>query len=240
MTAVEFSLERVRELLALAGSMTESSQARDVKASKMLFHLGRCEQAVNAVHAFSDDWKWSAAADLALQGKMFELSGTITEIFDRAWRMKQRLKPPPEVIGKSEEHALVEQVELFIATRVLDLIRRVFPIITLGCAVAGILAMMLATSSYPMPAPDTGLWLAWAALLAVVAGSMFVFFSMNKSRVISLLQGTTPGYFSLTSSFALQFLFFAVLPILTMLGAQYPHEMNSVVSWATGIFGRSH
>jgi hypothetical protein len=171
--------------------------------------------------------------------KMVELSAALTELFDPVWRLGPVLDPVAAVSGDSKDHKLVDQVELFIASRVVDFLRRVYPQMMnlVGFSVAGVLAMMLASSSYPMPAPDTGLWIAWSALLTVVAVSMYVFVRMNMSRVISLLQGTTPGYFNFSSSFAIQLLFFGLLPILTMFGAHYPETLGALFSWAGGVFG---
>ncbi len=188
------------------------------------------------------DWKKAAAADLELQSKMAALCGVLTKLFDPVWRLGKEAEPPGAVAGSSKEHELADQAELFIASRVLDFLRRIYgQILNLAqFAVIGIVGVMLASSTYPMPAPDTGLWLAWAALLSAVGITMYVFVRMNMNRVISMLQGSTPGYFNLNSSFAIQMTFFALLPILTMLGAHFPHALDGFFSWAGGRFSSVH
>jgi hypothetical protein len=65
---------------------------------------------------------------------------------------------------------------------------------------------MLSCSSYPFPAANTLLTLAWIALFVTVGTSIYVFVRINMNSVISLLQGTSPDHFSVTGSFSLQFL----------------------------------
>lgn len=243
MTLVEYCLERARELLKLADD-EDSALATDVRAAGLPEHIRVCEEWLRKVHddVAAADWKKAAATELNLQSKTAALAEVLTKPFERVWRLGTRAKPPGAVAGSSKEHELVDQAELFIAGRVLDFLRRIYLQILNPAqfAVIGIVAVMLASSTYPMPAPDTGLWLAWVALLSAVGVTMYVFVRMNMNRVISMLQGSTPGYFNLNSSFAVQIIFFGFLPILTMLGAHFPHALDGFFSWAGGIFRSAH
>ena len=214
MAAVEYGLERVRELLKLARDNGPSELGKSILHANLQSLIEPCEKQVKAVNETAADWKEPRLRTSLLHWRMAELSEAVTELFEPVWRLGSARKPPPGVAGKTAEHKLVDQVELFIASRVLDFLRRVYPqmVNMVEFAVAGILAMMLSSSGYPMPAANTALSLAWGAILTVVGVSMYVFIRMNMSRVISMLQGTRPGYFNLTSSFAMQLFFFGVLP----------------------------
>jgi hypothetical protein len=227
MTTVEGCLERARSMLEIDPAFCASLKTPVLECEQELFEFNR----------FETDWKQAALKDLSVQGKMKELSEQVIELLDSQWRT-----PASDQHRSEKESELIEEAELFVAARVLDFLRRVFPPLVdlAGFAVAGIFALMLASSSYPLPAPNTGLWLAWIALLGAIGASMYVFVGLNMSGVISLLQGTTPGYFNLTGTFALQFTFFGLLPILAMLGAQFPHYLSSIVGWAGGLFGVPH
>jgi hypothetical protein len=237
-TGVEYCLERARELQKLALDTSESALAKELVKADLPARIAACEKELQGLYAAAGNWKEAASADQALQLTMMDLSAAMTEPFDAVWRLGSRTNPPAAVSGESKDHKLVDQAELFIASRVVDFMRRVYPQMMnlVGFAVAGILAIMLASSSYPMPAPDTGLWIAWFALLTAVGVSMYVFVRLNMSRVISMLQGTTPGYFSFSSSFAIQLFFFGFLPILAMFGAHYPAALGGLFSWAGGVF----
>jgi hypothetical protein len=78
--------------------------------------------------------------------------------------------------------------------------------------------------------------MAWFALLAAVAVSLYVFVRMNMDSVISLLQANSPDHFSFTSSFAFQLFALGVVPIMAMLGAQFPHSLGQILSWVGSIF----
>jgi hypothetical protein len=54
-----------------------------------------------------------------------------------------------------------------------------------------------------------------------------------------MLYGTTPGRFNWDSAFTMHLLTLGVVPILTLLGAQYPHALGGIFSWVGGIFGNA-
>lgn len=99
--------------------------------------------------------------------------------------------------------------------------------------------MMLAVSVYPFPAHDTLLWVGWTVLLATVFISLYVFIGINRNPILSMITGTDPGQFNWDSTFTMHLLFFAVIPVLTLLGAQYPHALAGMLSWIGSVFGGS-
>jgi hypothetical protein len=245
LTCAEYCLERARELSSKAKELAEypwhSSLANSIINSRMAAMIEYCERHLGFLHKNSSNPESAARNDLLLQETMAALSAVLTAPFERVWRLGLAGSPPNAVVGEAREHELVCQAEYFIASRVLDFLRRVYSQMAnlVGFAVAGVLAQMLACSAYPMPAMDTLLILAWLGIITAVVVSFYVIIQMNISMVISMLQGTSPGYFSLTSSFTMQFLFLGVVPILTMLGAQFPHSMGAIVSWVSGFFSHS-
>jgi hypothetical protein len=174
----------------------------------------------------------------AAQAAMTRLSAVVSSIFEPFWRAvpKRSFTPP----GK-EERELLEWGNLFVAARVVDFLRQVFPqmLNLAGFSTAGALAMTLAVSSYPFPARDTLLWFSWTILLSVAGIILLVFVQINRDRVLSMLTGTTPGKLNWNSSFVLQILGFAVIPALALLGAQFPHALGGMFSWIAGLFGGS-
>jgi hypothetical protein len=137
------------------------------------------------------------------------------------------------------DRKLLEQGNLFVAARVVDFLRQVFPQMRVLCgtAMVGVLAMMLAASAYPFVQRDTLLWLSWIVLLTVVAIDAIIFVQISRSRIISMLYGTTPGHFSWDSAFTVRILMFGVIPILTLLGAQFPNALGGIMSWIGRLFG---
>jgi hypothetical protein len=180
------------------------------------------------------DWREPLRRRIVLQDAIARLSARVATIVEPVWRIQAH---PPK-IREADQKQLAEG-NLFVAAHVLDFLRQVFPQLEslVVFATAGLLAMILAVSQYPFPARDTMLWWSWIVLLSAVAVTILVFVQMNSDRILSMLAGTAPGRLSWNSTFITQLLLFAVLPILTLLGAQFPHALGGIFSWIGGIFG---
>ena len=78
------------------------------------------------------------------------------------------------------------------------------------------------------------MWVGWTVLLITIVISLYVFIGINRDPV-SACPGTDPGQFNWDTMFTMHLLIFAVLPILTLLGAQYPHVLAGTFSWIGSI-----
>ena len=67
-----------------------------------------------------------------------------------------------------------------------------------------------------------------------VGAKVTVLISMNRDRVLSMLAGTIPGKLNCNANFVLQLLTFAVIPILSLLGVQFPGPLQAFPSWLSG------
>jgi hypothetical protein len=52
-----------------------------------------------------------------------------------------------------------------------------------------------------------------------------------------MLSGTQPGRFNFDSAFLKQLLTFGVIPILTLLGTQFPATFGGLLTWVAKLFG---
>ena len=145
----------------------------------------------NTLGAMARD-DWSEAVWLRYQAErgLAHITRRVGVMVEPLWRLGDATRQPAEF-----EDKLSEQGSLFVVSRVVDLLRQVFPHFqNLALFVtASILMMLLAVSSYPFGHRDTLLWIAWLAVGSAVGAMLYVFVSMNRDRVLSLLQGTTPG-----------------------------------------------
>jgi hypothetical protein len=198
----------------------------------------RAENALSMVLAAHARHEWGEVLrkKIDLQREMTNLSGQITALLEPEWRMSaQSISSSVDPLRDK----LLNEGNLFVASRVVDFIRQVFPQLRAlaAFAMAGVLAMMLAVSVYPFPRHNTLLWMSWIVLLSAVAICLTVFAQMNRSRIISMLSGTEPGRFNWNSSFIARLLMYAIVPVLALAGAQYPHALGGVFSWLSGLFG---
>jgi hypothetical protein len=202
--------------------------SRLCKAEALLTSAIRTEADGNPVAAI----RARRAAQVAITG----LSEVVAGVFEPFWRAF--LQPSTPVLS-ADDKELLESGRLFIAVRVVDYLRQVFPqmLNLAGFSMAAALAMTLAVSGYPFQDHDTMLWFSWIVLLSVIATILIVFVQINRDRVVSMLVGTTPGKLDWNSSFLSQLLIFGIVPVLTLLGAQFPHALNGILSWIGGLFG---
>jgi hypothetical protein len=180
---------------------------------------------------------------LDLHTAMARLSRVIVTIFEPEWRARTNplLVTTPfskEEKEKDEEEELIAQANIFVANRVVDFLHNVFPQLAnlVGFAMAAVLALMMAISVYPFPRHDSLLWFSWIVLLTVIGISITVFAQMNRDRIISMLSGTQPGRLNFDSGFIGSLLLYAVIPILALLGAQFPGALGGIFSWIGGLF----
>ncbi len=191
-------------------------------------------------------------ARVEAQRRVTVLSAAIVDLAEPCWRTKNLpavAAPPANSCGCAAfavqgtpacDPEVERQARLYVASRVVDFLHHVFLHLSglYGFGIAGILAMLLALSSYPFRQGATLVWMSWIALLAAIGLGVVVFVQINRDRILSMLSGTEPGRLNFNAELAGEFLLYAVIPVLTLLGAQFPHAFGSVFAWIAGIFGR--
>jgi hypothetical protein len=251
--ALEFCLSRAKELLRLAEAnqtqpltplLTNLARQKNLLACAVLLAEKCLSHSVKEqVKAFGDrvgstsgpPWGEAILSRLRSQQVMAAISEIVTSVFGDEWSLKLSIgdKSTPTV-----DDELLANGELFIAARVTDLLRNVTPhLLNLGLlGTVGLVSIVLAVSVYPFPMHERIEWLSWLVLLSAAGVNLAVLSSMNRDRVISMLLGTTPGKLNFTANYMMQVLVFAVIPILSLLGVQFPGPIQSALSW----FSRSN
>jgi hypothetical protein len=138
-----------------------------------------------------------------------------------------------------KEAALVGLGEAYVATRVIDFLRAVMPHLRILAisSTAAVLLMLLAANSYPFPSSNDLLWFGWVMVIAAAGSTTWMFASMNRDRVISLISGTKPGAINWNSTFVVQLMTHALLPLMVVLGAAFPAQLSSLSDWIGGLLG---
>lgn len=238
-SAMEFCLQCARTIFAHTG--TVSIRTAIERVERNLSDFFKRDRA---------DPDRARIARLLAQRHMAALSAEIVDLAEPCWRSTAAAAgaAPPNSCGCATFSApagstcddkVEEQARLFLASRVVDFLRHVFLHLSglFGFGIAGILAMLLALSSYPFLQSATLLWMSWVVLLAAIGLGLVVFVQINRNRILSMLSGTEPGHFNFTAEFAGELILYAVVPILTLLGAQFPQAFSSIFAWIGGIFG---
>jgi hypothetical protein len=174
---------------------------------------------------------------------MSDLSRFVTEIFEPWWRLDRVTDFAATPANQPAlDESLIKQAELFVASRVLDFLRQVYPQMThlVVFVMVGLLALMLALSSYPFPHRDTFVWLSWIILLSMISVIFVIFIQINRDRVMSMLSGTTPGQLNWKGNLVWRLVIFGLIPILILLGAQFPHSLQGIFSSFSGLLTGAH
>jgi len=104
-----------------------------------------------------------------------------------------------------------------------------------GLVTAGLLLLLMAETSYPFQPHEPLLLFGWVIILIVVAVTILIFVQLSRDKVISLLSGTTPNKLNWTSDFIFRVLMHGVLPILILLGIQFPEVLQNLLSWCSSL-----
>ena len=246
--AVEFCLVRVREMLRQVEPPFPASTIADrVSASRVALSelVVATQPALDAVSRYEADGEWQAAIKWKfwLQSAMSDLSRFVIEIFEPWWRLDRDTDFAATPANQPAlDESLIKQAELFVASRVLDFLRQVYPQMThlVVFVMVGLLALMLALSSYPFPHRDTFVWLSWIILLSIIGVIFVIFIQINRDRVMSMLSGTTAGELNWNGNFVWRLVMFGLIPILILLGAQFPHAIQGIVSSFGRLFAGAH
>jgi hypothetical protein len=245
LTAIEFCLDRARAMLRMSNGLTVEETRRSTPGGLLLANRDAFEAAIRSAERCLNEvleaqnqhgWRKALGKRIRAQQAIEAVSRRVVAILEPAWRLGNA---PTVPALDAVDAALLELGELFIASRVVDFLRHVFTQLRslAGFAMAGVLAMMLAVSTYPLPNHNTLLWLSWVVLLSVIALTFTVFVSINRDRVVSMLSGTQPGRFNWDSTIVARMLLYGAVPILALLGAQVPGGLGGVVTWLSGLFG---
>jgi hypothetical protein len=100
-----------------------------------------------------------------------------------------------------------------------------------GLVTMGLILMLMAATSYPFQPREPLLLFSWVSILIVAAVTLFIFVQLNRDRVLSLLSGTTPGSFNLSGDLVYRVLIHGIVPIVALLGAQFPEAVQKIISW---------
>jgi hypothetical protein len=89
---------------------------------------------------------------------------------------------------------------------------------------------LFAVSSYPFDPRNLLLLFSWIVILPVVGIALWVFIQMNRDPVLSYLNGTKAGKINWDWDFTFRVFAYGIVPILALLGAQFPQSVGQIIS----------
>jgi len=97
--------------------------------------------------------------------------------------------------------------------------------------------VLLAVTSYPFQPHQLLLMFNTTVILAIVGMTFVVFVQMERETILSVLSDSQPGRVSLNRDFLARIAMHVGLPIISLLGAQFPEVSQQLFSWTSSFFG---
>jgi len=231
-TALESCLSCARELVFLSALDTPSlSPSFRNELSALREDLQTSESRLSeALQAEAEGNREEAVRKrMKAQSAVSSLSSRIGALLEPHWRLSS---VGPLTPNNATTRRAFRLAQLFVVGRLVEFLREIFPHFRsmMFHTTLAILLALLALSSYPFAQRDTLIMLAWIIVVAAAGTTIYVLVTMNRDRVLSLLSGTVPGQISWNGAFVAQ-LFTVMLPVLGLLGVQFPGEFASILSW---------
>lgn len=157
----------------------------------------------------------------------------VAKVLQNSWWKEIQERPgekaDPVVTERAKVFGLAEE---FLAGRVAHSLACVFQHMQnlIGTAVIGLLLLLFAVSSYPFQPHNILLLFNWIIILSVVGIALWVFIQMRRDPILSYLSGTKPGEIGWDSEFIFRVFTYAIVPILALLGAQFPQSVRQILS----------
>jgi hypothetical protein len=200
------------------GSRLENLREATLAAQQHLLKSHREEAAGN----------WSTALTLrrSAQGRLSRAANLSADILKPYWLSKAAPR-------NSEEKKWFVLAEHFLAGRTAVFLHHLFLHLEnlLFSVMAGLILMLLAVSSYPFQPSDQLLLFNWVVIIATVVLTVVVFVQINRNSVVSLLSGTDPGKVNWNQEFIVRLVLYGLVPVLALIGAQFPEGLKNIVSW---------
>lgn len=180
------------------------------------------------------DWRGALSHQVNAQQELTHVVEKVSlALHDGWWEEVRGLSEKPVNPAKSRPEEDVFQLgEDFLVGRVANFLAYVLPqmqslIVT---SVAGLLLMLFAVSSYPFQPHNLLLLFNWVVILSFVGIAMWVFVEMSRDPVLSSLNGAKPGKIHWDWDFAFRIFMYGIVPILALLGAQFPQSVGQILS----------
>lgn len=185
------------------------------------------------------DWRQLVVSQSETQESIALMAEQISKSLRSYWWLEMRSGTKDLKGSASDAETVFLLGEEFLAARISHLLAHVFPQMQMliYTPVVGVLLLLLAVSAYPFQPHSLLLMFNSVVILLFVAIAFWAFIGMNRDPVLSSLNGTKPGEITWDKQFLVRVAFYGLVPLLALLGAQFPESVNQFISYilpATG------
>jgi hypothetical protein len=163
------------------------------------------------------------------QAKLAELTERVSGLLEDSWRTEGAAGPDAEW-RKEGKFLLITHVVAFLQ-HIFAHLKNLVWLVTMG-----LLLVLFAANFYPFQPQEPLLLFSWVTILTSVVVTLYIIFSSNRDKTLSLLSRTAPGKVNITTDLVLRVMFHGVIPVVALLGLQFPQAMRQIISWLN-VFG---
>jgi len=200
-------------------------------------------RAQQALHAALDaeargDWRAKVARRTEAEQQLALMAREVTKLVRPAWRLPST-GAPEKSKAEPNEFEWFELAEDFLTSRVAAFLSHVVPQLQnlVVFVTAGLLMMLLAVTSYPFQPHQLLLMFNTTVILGIVGVTLVVFVQMERETILSVLSDTQPGRVNWNRDFVSRLAVYVGLPIISLLGAQFPEVAQQLFTWTSSFFG---
>ena len=189
------------------------------------------------------DWRSAIRKRSRAEANLSRISRLVAAALERAWRLPADLRPEPVTSAQknqpSDEELWFEYGEDFIASRVASFVSHLVPQLQnlIIFLTVGMLLMLLAVTSYPFQPQQLLIGFNWMFVTTVAVTVLVVLVQMERDTVLSVLSDTTPGQITWNRDFISRILIYVVVPIVGLLGAQFPDVTQAFLNSMSTLVG---
>lgn len=228
-SALSLSVRQAREFcsaLALSPAQVETedriNRLVDVAESKLSL----------ALHADArGDWQEALLNFRDSQAALAELTEPVTSLLESSgWSTS----------SEEADRGWKGEGRFFLVTHLVAFLQHIFAHMQnlVGMVTIGLLLLLFATISYPFQPRQPLLFFSWVSIMASVVVTLFIFLKLNSDKTLSLLAGTTPGRLNFTRDLITRVLIHGVVPVIALLGVQFPEVVREIMSWLNVVAGK--
>jgi len=256
LTVTGFSLKQARDLLSTVQkfpSPQDKKIARIIlEGKKTLEHAEGCyERALDAEAARLQ--QESVEGQVSALQELNSFSRRVESVLENYWREPVEISDKARKQGRLENviwswftpdrkdtetiqaarASVASQAEGFLVSRTVHLLAYIFPQLTnlTAYTLICLFLMLSAIVSYPFQPGSLFAYFVWFAIAAFMAVTVCMVLQMNRDAVISYVNGNKPGEIRWSAEFIGRIILLAVVPILGLLGVQYPETIGQLVRW---------
>jgi hypothetical protein len=226
-TALSASARQARSFYGALKFMPVRAETRD----PIRRLVNRAERKLSFALRFEAQGAWHKALRKRREAEeaLADLTKHVTSLLEDSWRNSGE----PDVGWR-------DKGRFFLITHIMAFLQHIFGQLQnlVMLVTVGLLLLLLAANFYPFRPRESLLLFSWVAILTSVVVTLIIFVQEGRDKTLSLLNGRTPGKLNITRDFVMRVLFHGVVPVILLLGVQFPESMRQIFSWLSVFEGK--